>query len=426
MKPDIFYGWYIVGVSFLSYIAQSFALSSTLSVFLKPLTHDLGVSRGIFSLVRTGEVLIFAALSPTIGHLVDHHGPRVPMALGALVASVGFLLLSQVQSFWYFALIRWLPLTIGDAFMGYLVVNVTLSRWFIRKRGRVIALANLGTGVTKISVPLVAASLFVWIGWRYTWAVFGILTLLLIVGPAWVFMRRRPEDMGLHPYGAAEPYYSGTSSGSDSGLSATQRQALQADVVWTRGEALRTSTFWLLVITFGIASVGVTGMNLHAFAYVTDIGYPTIIAASVMSVMAFTQVCSNLFWGFVAERIDLRKAAAVQFLVQAGGLALAISTNDLALVYVGFFFYGTGLGGSFVLRETIWPNYFGRLSLGTVRGMGLLITLILSAGGAPFFGFLFDATSSYLTPFTIFIGALLLSTILISLVRPPKKPGAAA
>jgi cyanate permease len=201
---------------------------------------------------------------------------------------------------------------------------------------------------------------------------------------------------------------------------------LQADVVWTRGEALRTSTFWLLVITFGIASVGVTGMNLHAFAYVTDIGYPTIIAASVMSVMAFTQVCSNLFWGFVAERIDLRKAAAVQFLVQAGGLALAISTNDLALVYVGFFFYGTGLGGSFVLRETIWPNYFGRLSLGTVRGMGLLITLILSAGGAPFFGFLFDATSSYLTPFTIFIGALLLSTLLISLVRPPKKPGAAA
>ena len=52
----IFYGWYIVGAGFFANVASSFALASTLSIFLKPLTADLAVSRGVFSLLRSGEM----------------------------------------------------------------------------------------------------------------------------------------------------------------------------------------------------------------------------------------------------------------------------------------------------------------------------------------------------------------------------------
>ncbi|MDP2604645.1 MAG: hypothetical protein Q8S00_18975 [Deltaproteobacteria bacterium] len=67
---------------------------------------------------------------------------------------------------------------------------------------------------------------------------------------------------------------------------------------WTRAEALRTRAFWLLVITFGVASVGIAGLNLHVFAFVTDLtdlGYPPITAAAIMSMIAFTQLGSTLF-----------------------------------------------------------------------------------------------------------------------------------
>jgi cyanate permease len=205
-------------------------------------------------------------------------------------------------------------------------------------------------------------------------------------------------------------------------LSAAQRQALAADVPWTRAEALRTRAFWLLVITFGVASVGIAGLNLHVFAFVTDLGYPPITAAAMMSTIAFTQLGSTLFWGLLAERIDIRKAAMGQFLTLTLGLTIAVTSPQLRFVYAGFFLYGIGLGGSFVLREVVWANYFGRLSLGTVRGMGMLLTQIFSASGAPFFGFLFDATGSYFISFTLFAGALLLSAVLIMLVQPPKKP----
>jgi len=415
----VFYGWYIVAIGFLANTASAFSLSSTLAVFLKPLTEDLGVSRGVFSLLRSGESLIGAALSPATGSLVDRHGPRWLMTCGALVVGIGMILLSQVQAFWQFLLVRW-SLSIGDAFMGSMVINVAIARWFIRKRGRALALSSMGIGFAKIGMPLFAASLLVWLGWRMTWAVFGVITLLLVVGPASIYMRRRPEDMGLDPDGLGNPFYETRPSGAKGGPSKPQRPTAD-EVVWTRKEAARTRTFWLIVITLGVSNIGVAGLNLHVFSYVNDTGHSALVAAAVMSIIAFMQLAAPLMWGLLAERIDLRKVLMTKFLCQAAGLSLAISTNQLVFLYLGFFIYGVGLGGGMVLPDLLWANYFGRVSLGTVRGLGLLLTHSFSAVGPPFFGFLFDLTQSYLLSFTLFIIALLISAFLSLLLRPPRK-----
>ena len=91
----------------------------------------------------------------------------------------------------------------GEALLGSLVINVTIAQWFVRNRGRAMGIANSKTGIAKLGIPLIAASLFVLVGWRGTWAVFGIIAPILVVAPALIFVRRRPEDMGLHPDGAA-------------------------------------------------------------------------------------------------------------------------------------------------------------------------------------------------------------------------------
>jgi MFS family permease len=413
----IFFGWWIVAVGVLTQIAGVFSLSSTLSIFLKPVTEDLGVSRGAFSLVRTGEILIAALIAPIAGPFIDRGGARKLIVTGAIIASLGYILLSRVQEFWQFFLIRCTLVVAGDTLMGALVVMVIISRWFVRKRGRAIAIANLGTGVAKVTMPLIAAALFVSVGWRDSWALFGIFTFLVVVGPALALVRNSPEEMGLRPDGDPES----RSAPSAASTAAASRVLLGADVPWTRAEALRTRAFWLLGVTFGIANVGIAGLNLHIFSFVTDLGHPAITAATVMSTVAFTQLGSTMFWGLLAERIDIRKAAMVQFLTQAVGLVLALISAHLALIYVGFFIYGIGLGGSFLLREVVWANFFGRISLGTVRGMGVFLTNIFAACGAPFFGFLFDATGGYMLSFVLFIIALLTSAFLILTVEPPIK-----
>jgi MFS family permease len=417
----LFYGWYIVAVGFFSQMVFAFHLSSTLSVFLKPLTEDLGVSRGFFSLLRSGEIIIGAMMSPFIGSWVDRYGTRWLMPGGALLAGMGFILLSQVTAFWQFLLIRWLLVTTGGAFISSMVVSVTIARWFVRKRGRAIAVATLGQGISKVGIPLVATTLFIWFGWRHTWSVFGTATMILVIFPAIVFVRRSPEEEGLRPDGIrTDP-----SEVDQSERKTLSQSKADADMVWTRREIMQTRAFWLLCVTFGMANVGIAGLNLHVFAHITDIGYPSFIAATVMSIIAFTQLGSTLVWGFLSERWEIRKTTMLMFMIQAVGLGLAISTRALSPIYIGFFFYGVGLGGSLVLQEVIWATYYGRLSLGTVRGLAMLITLAFGAAGAPFFGFLFDATGSYLISFVLFALALLGSALLSLLARPPRKPSVA-
>jgi MFS family permease len=414
----VFYGWYIVAVGFVANVGSAFALASTLSIFLKPLTSDLGISRGVFSLLRSGEAIIGAVIAPFVGTLVDRHGGRWLIAVGTTVVAVGYLTLGQVESFTEFASVRLTLVTCGDAMMGSMVVNVIVAQWFVLRRGRALAFASMGVGFAKVCMPIVAASLILWLGWRHTWMVFGCVILLLVVWPALLLVRRAPEEMGLLPDGALAP---AAPPDKQRERQSSAKVASSEEIVWTRAEALRTSSFWLLVITFGIASIGVTGLNLHVYPYVTDLGYSPVVAASVMSVIASMQLTSPLAWGLVAERIDVRIAAMLRFIIQGIGLGLAILGADLSFLYIGFFLYGIGLGGNMVLPEILWANYFGRRSLGKVRGLGLLLSQALAAAGPPFFGFLFDFTGGYGLSFAIFGGALIISAFLCLLLRAPIK-----
>ena len=416
-RPRFFYGWYIVGVGFLANVASSFALASTLSIFLKPLTADLGISRGVFSLLRSGEGIIAACLAPFIGTLVDRYGGRWLMAGGTVIAGVGFLLVSQIDGFAQFAAIRLTLVTLGDCMMGYMVVNVIISQWFVRQRGRALAFSSMGVGFAKVCMPILAAWLLVILGWRQTWFVFGLTTMVLLVLPALLVIRRSPEDMGLRPDGVSESVTTTSSVASRNTENLASRP--DSDAAWTRADAVRSSAFWLLVITFGISSMGVTGLNLHVYSYVTDLGHSAVVAASVMGVIASMQLASPLAWGFLVERIDVRYAAMLRFVIQAVGLGLAIATGDLFCVYAGFLLYGIGLGGNMVLPDILWASYYGRRSLGRIRGMGLFISHMLAAAGPPFFGFLFDVTGGYGLSFAIFGAILILSALLSLLLRPP-------
>ena len=415
-KRKFFYGWYIVGTGFLTNIASAFALASTLSIFLKPLTAELGISRGVFSLLRSGEGIIGALSAPFVGNLVDRHGGRWLIAIGTAIVAAGYFVLGHVDTFTQFALVRLSLVTLGDAMMGSMVVNIVIAQWFLRRRGRAFAISSMGIGFAKVCMPIVAASLIVWFGWRQTWVVFGLVTLVLGVVPALLFIRRSPEEMGLLPDGTEEPVASKIKQ-DRAATDATTNQ----DLEWTRAEAMRTRTFWLLVITFGIASVGVTGLNLHVYPYVTDLGHPPLVAATVMSVIASMQLFSPLAWGFFAEHVDVRIAAMLRFVIQGIGLGLAMLTPSLFCLYAGFFLYGIGLGGNMVLPEVLWANYFGRRSLGKVRGLGLLISQVMAAAGPPFFGFLFDITNGYGLSFAIFGCALFTSAVLSLMLRPPTK-----
>ncbi|HEX2930017.1 MAG TPA: MFS transporter, partial [Candidatus Binatia bacterium] len=407
-----------------AHIDSAFSISSTLSVFLKPLSADLGISRGTFSLIRSGEILIGAAAAPMVGTLMDRFGGRWLMAAGGLISGAGFICLGQARDYIQFMLVRWLLITPGDSLMGSMVINVSIARWFVRMRGRALAIAGMGHGLAKVCMPVAAATLMLYVGWRGSWVVFGVFALLLVVAPAVLFMRRSPEEMGLLPDGCPVKVKEAVAKPQK------RRYAKRTgadNVEWSRREALRTPVFWLIASTFGVAQIGVTGLNLHVFSYVTDQGHSTLVAASVMSIIAVMQFSTPIVWGMLADRMDNGILNMAKCGLQGAGLLLALSLPGMTSLYAGFFVYGIGMGGTAVLAETIWADFFGRVSLGKIRGMGSLVTSLFSAGGPPFFGLLFDHTHSYHLSFNIFICMLFTSAVLSLCLRPPtKQPGLAA
>lgn len=146
----------------------------------------------------------------------------------------------------------------------------------------------------------------------------------------------------------------------------------------------------------------------------------------MLSIIASTQLGSTLIWGFLSERMQIRYSSMLMFLIQATGLALAIATSEVAFLYLGFLLYGIGLGGGWVLQELVWANYFGRLSLGMVRGLGILVTHAFGAAGAPFFGYVHDVTGSYDSSFVAFVISLAFSALLSLAARAPRKKLTAA
>ena len=417
-RPALFYGWYIVATSFVVQLACPFYLSSTLGVLLKSITTDLGVSRGTFSLMRSLELVAYAAVSPWVGSLLDRYGARGLMVIGAAISVVGFLMLGYARNFWEFTLLRVGPVSIGHALVCYFVINVTISRWFVKKRGRAVAIAHLGQGLSKTTISVVAAYLLTAIGWRRMWMLFGGLVVFLILIPAALFMRRSPEDMGLHPDGAPGPYEADAASNPD----ASRRGQAPADTTWTRREAVGTSAFWFITLIFSTVDLGIAGFNLHVFSFISDMGYSIPQAGTVVMVMAGTQLGSGLLLGFISERMSVRKSTALMFVVQAAGLVAAMQTAELTWLYAAFFLYGFGLGGVQVLQEVMWANYFGRLSLGTVRGLSVPILLLFAAAGAPFFGYLYDYTGSYDLSLKLFIAVQVVCAGLTLLIRRPVKP----
>src|SRR2546428_7003698 len=140
-------------------------------------------------------------------------------------------------------LVRWLLISPGDSFMGSMVINVSIARWFVRMRGRALAIAGMGHGLAKVCMPVMAATLMIYVGWRGSWVVFGVFALLLVVVPAVLFMRRSPEGMGLLPDG-------GLVEAREAGAQPQKRRYAKrpraGNVEWVRGAGLRTPVLWVI------------------------------------------------------------------------------------------------------------------------------------------------------------------------------------
>ena len=405
-----YYGWYIVGVAFVSSMMSMGITAYSMGVFLKPMTEELGWSRTDISLGQTLTTFVTGILGVTIGRRMDARGGRSLMVGGAVVGGFGFIALGQVHELWQYYLVRAGLVAVGSIGMGNLVVNVALSNWFVRQRGRAIAIGVMGTSVAALVLPTAADRMIDAWGWRAAWAAIGVAIWATVIPAAMLAMRRRPEDYGLQP---------------DGDTAAVQGRAaarVASDVRWTRSMAARTPALWMLVLTFGLASTGMGALLLHLIPYMTDEGFTRAQAAGAFGMIGIAGLLSKPLWGIALDRFPVRRCAAAEFALMALGIALILGSHTVAPLYASIFTLGLGIGGVVTVQEVVWADFFGRLTLGSVRSLAQPFTIVSSAGGPVFAGFAYDHFGSYATAFHLFIATYVAAAVLILLTPSPRPP----
>jgi sugar phosphate permease len=411
-RPRLYFGYWIVGAAFVAQFVSVGVQNYVIGVFLKPMTEDLDWSRAEFTAARSLGQVVMAFVGFFIGAHVDRRGGRRVMVIGGVLLGLALFAMSFVQELWHWLLLNGIALTVGAAMVGNLVVNVTLAKWFVERRGRMVSLAAMGVSFAGVVLPwLVTLIVDEW-GWRAGWRWMAVGAMALTF-PVATFMRRAPEDFGLNPDGR-----------SDAQMSTAAGQRVAADYAnsFTRGQALRSPQFYLIVLAFALFTVSIGVLLIQTIPFLTDSGYSRSTASLMLTVISVPALVSKPLWGIFIDRADVRRLCSLSALLTGASLSLVVAAvhYDWSLVVpAGFFLLGWGWGGMIPLQEVTWASYFGRRHIGAVRSAGMPFSIGLSAIVLQLVPFYFDRVGNYDGAFLAIAGSCLLSSVLVLLVKPP-------
>ncbi|MBI2863348.1 MAG: MFS transporter [Chloroflexi bacterium] len=423
-RGQFYFGWVIVAVCFATQFMVQGVQTWGLGLFFKPVSEELGLNRATYSGVQSLTIIVSGGLAPFLGPLIDRRGARGLMVIGAAITGAGLVALSFVQGLWDFYLVRGLIISVGFSCAVGLTINVAISNWFIRKRGKAMAMSVMGNSLAGMVLPAVATYLILTFGWRPAWAILGIATSLVVIPLAALFVKRRPEDYGLLPDGDSPLVAVDLGSSAGDRAAGRLRPVPLAEETWTRSEAIRTSALWLTIAAFGFGIMGAGTLVLHFFSFLTDAGLSQEAAAAAVSLVALLSFSCKLGWGALIDKYGARFSAMTLFAFAAFVWATFVVLTrwpSFWLVYLCAALGGLAVGGTTTTQEVFWANYFGRLSLGTVRSIALPFSLGFSALSPVIAGWTYDTFHSYQYAFVWFAFASALGTFLVYLSRPPRK-----
>jgi MFS transporter, OFA family, oxalate/formate antiporter len=398
-----YYGWIVLACACCAGFSRQGGAVATLSIFVEPMTRQFGWSRTALSgAVSLGGVLA-ALLSPMIGRMLDRSGARLVLCLAVVTTGVANILLSLTTSLSMFYLLFCVART---NFAGPFDLGIygAVNNWFISRRAFATAIATIAQMAGLVILPLIAQTAILHSGWRAGWLAVGIAVLMIGFIPSLLFMVRRPEDLDLSPDRA------------------TVRQVVRttpAETNFTRAQALRTPSFWLLCLFTLFAYPVQAGVSLHQAPYLIERGLSPTVAATIVSTFSFASGIASLSFGLFPRRVPIRYALALSgAALSAGTLAmLGIATSRDG--YLAASIFGIGIGGLLTLLPIAWADYYGRASYGAIRGIALSVQVMAQASGPLLSGILRDWSGSYELSLQCFVVLSCLSVLAALLARQP-------
>ena len=407
-RVGIHYGWVIVAVTFFSSLVMSGAVGLP-GAFIQPFTAEFGWDTAQISSSMAIRLVLFGLMGPFAAALIERYGVRRIVLIAQVLVLVGLAGALAMTRLWHLVALWGVVIGIGTGLTAMVLGAIVSARWFTERRGLVLGVLAAATATGQLIFLPLAAWLIGHYGWRFALipsaAAIGIAAVLIIL-----FMRDRPSDVGLRPYGETGPVVAPAPASTQGAI---------ARAFGTLGEVSGVPAFWILAGSFLICGLSTNGLiQTHFISFCADYGLPAVMAASALALMGFFDFFGTIGSGYLSDRFDNRKLLFWYYGLR--GLSL------LWLPSSGFSFYGLSIFALFYGLDwiaTVPPTVkltgqvFGREKAGLVFGWIFASHQIGAAIAALGAGVTRTYWQTYVPAFWIAGGACLVAAALVMTVQ---------
>jgi len=406
-RKDIIQAWAIVTAGFFL-VFILYGTYYSFGVFVKPMSMSLGWSRATTTGVVSVYMILHGIFSIITGRLADRYGPRFIVTISALLVALGYGLSFRINAPWH--LYTYFGLLVGIGMGAAFVVPVsTVTKWFTYNRGLALGIVAAGVGGGQVILPPLMRYMITEFGWRASFAIMGIMVCVVGI-PAALFLRNPSRNMVYLPNGKAH------------GARINSAGMTKPQDDWSVTEAIKTSSFHLLLCIFITLIFGIVIVTTHLVAHVEDIGIDPLRAAYVLTLIGGSGILGRIIIGRACDKIGSKTMLASCMIVQALLLFSLIRAENLWAFYVIATLFGLTYGGAIPAIIMRSSEFFGISSSGTIFGALICGSTAGAAIGAPFAGYIYDVTGGYSIAFLTGGIVLTVGSVLSFIVKPPKKP----
>ncbi|MFC1942124.1 MFS transporter [Chloroflexota bacterium] len=403
-KPRFFYGYIIVIAAVIMRMAM-ISPRSSYGVFFKPMLNEFAWSRALISGAYSISSITQALSGIIMGGLNDKLGPRLVMTICGFVIGLGLLLMSQIGAAWHLYLLYVLVIGIGMG-ASFTPPMSTVVRWFVKRRSIMTGIVSAGGGLAGLMLPPAVNWLISNYGWRNAYIALGAIVLVIVIVTA-QFLKRDPAQMGQVPYGDSK--------------TEEPESNLFAEGLSLK-EAIRSRQYWIAVSIFFCAGFSLSTITVHIVPHATDLGFSTGTAASILATVSGSFLVGGIMLGAIADRIGNRRGYIISFIIMAAALFWLLTVKEVQTLYLLAVVFGFGGGGANTLESPLVAELFGIRSHGLILGSCSVFFLSGAAAGPFIAGYAYDVNGSYNWAFSACAVASILGIILVTILRPVKRP----
>ena len=418
IRWKLFYGWWVLYAAMLGSVFVSGVGNWTLTILITPMSEDLGWSHAQILGSLTVAGLSGAVISPLVGRIVDRKGARIVIPSGLLLLGLSVVLTARTHALWQFYALYSTGLGVSQSAISRVGAQTIASNWFNRNRGIAFGTLMAGSTLSGVAFTTVSQAIVDQWDWRMVWLILGLGIILVPFPIGLLVIRRRPEDVGLHPDGDSAP----TAPALEQFPRSHDLGA--AEESWTVREATKTRAFWLLNV--GLMLIGFPSFSIIVVMhpYFTELGVSSATAAQMVGFYAISSFVGALLWSILLQHWPVRALLIPSSVAYGAAIVLFRALGEFSsvpLLYFSILILGLNIMGISQIGNQVWADYYGRKEIGSIIGMSNLIRTVPLAAGPLLAGAIHDTMGSYPPAFTLFAAFCFIAAVAFFFAKPPRR-----